>query len=109
MQVSGSGVVGRQPVLEKDEEFSYTSACPLSVSMDSLKDLPESRSVINALAKQGMSAEYLFGTFEKTSRIKIVRCYVQVQGLVVCRQKVREISHEAFVVVLHVLRVMFSV
>mmetsp|Transcript_51212 Transcript_51212/g.124790 ORF Transcript_51212/g.124790 Transcript_51212/m.124790 type:complete len:347 (+) Transcript_51212:80-1120(+) len=42
-EVSGSGVVGRQPVLEKGEEFSYTSACPLSLPRAFLEHLPPSR------------------------------------------------------------------
>uniref|UniRef100_A0A6U2CXJ9 Protein ApaG n=2 Tax=Hemiselmis andersenii TaxID=464988 RepID=A0A6U2CXJ9_HEMAN len=44
-EVSGTGVVGRQPVLEKGETFSYASACPLSVPGDYLNNLPESRVV----------------------------------------------------------------
>jgi ApaG protein len=32
-EVRGSGVVGRQPVLEPGESFEYTSACPLTCKM----------------------------------------------------------------------------
>ena len=41
--VSGSGVVGRQPVLGYNESFSYTSLCPLSLDREYLAKLPESR------------------------------------------------------------------
>lgn len=42
-EVSGSGVVGRQPVLEHGEAFRYASACPLNVAMSYMNDLPSSR------------------------------------------------------------------
>lgn len=34
-EVKGPGVVGRQPVLEPGESFEYTSACPISVPLQS--------------------------------------------------------------------------
>lgn len=44
-EISGSGVVGRQPVLAPGEAFSYTSACPLAVDRGYLARLPAHRSL----------------------------------------------------------------
>lgn len=40
-EVSGSGVVGRQPVLGFNESFSYSSACPLNLDPTVVKALPD--------------------------------------------------------------------
>ena len=44
-EVSGSGVVGRQPVLAPGEAFAYTSACPLVIDPAYLARLPAHRSL----------------------------------------------------------------
>ena len=44
-EVSGSGVVGRQPVLAPGEAFAYSSACPLAVDRAYLARLPAHRSL----------------------------------------------------------------
>ena len=36
-EVRGAGVVGEQPVLEPDQAFEYTSACPLSTPFGSMQ------------------------------------------------------------------------
>ena len=36
-EVEGEGVVGRQPVLEPGESFEYTSGCPLSTEMGTMR------------------------------------------------------------------------
>ena len=41
--VSGTGVIGRQPVLAYNESFSYSSLCPLSLDREYLANLPDSR------------------------------------------------------------------
>uniref|UniRef100_A0A7S4PNH5 ApaG domain-containing protein n=1 Tax=Guillardia theta TaxID=55529 RepID=A0A7S4PNH5_GUITH len=41
--VSGSGVIGRQPVLGPNESFTYSSLCPLSLDESYLRNLPQDR------------------------------------------------------------------
>jgi ApaG protein len=36
-EVRGEGVVGKQPVIQPGESFEYTSACPLSTPVGSMK------------------------------------------------------------------------
>ena len=36
-EVSGPGVVGKQPTLSSGESFTYTSACPLSTPLGSMQ------------------------------------------------------------------------